>query len=96
MSAAVAVGVPAALTLLSILANASAQKEQTQQAEKQKKQNKQDDRRAAIQRALGTGFERPRRELDPADITSQSILSGLGQLGAQVGFSGPGQKLLGG
>ena len=96
MAGAAAIAVPAALTLLSILANASAQKEQTGQLEKQKEQTKKDDRRAAIQRALGTGFERPRRELDPADITSQSILSGIGQLGGQIGFSAKGQKLLGG
>ena len=92
-----AVAVPAALQLISILANASAAKKQEAQRAEQEKLNKIAERRAAIERALGSGFEpRPARVIDPADISKQAIIGGISQLGAQIGFSPQGQKLLGG
>ena len=92
-----AIAIPAALTLLSILSNASATKKNRKQQEKQIKLDKIADRRAAIERSLNSGFQpRQGKTLEPANVTNQAILSGIGQLGAQVGFSAVGQKFLGG
>lgn len=85
MSAAIAV--PIALTLASILANANAEKKNRKQSEKQIKLDKIADRRSAIERALNTGFQpRQGQTLGPANVSNQAILSGLGQLGADIAF----------
>ena len=92
-----AAAVPIALALINIGAQAAAGSKQAKFQQKQIEQQKKDQRRSAIERALGGTFWSKREEpVKPPNLTGLGIVQGLSGLGMQMApgmMNQPGQPM---
>lgn len=77
------IAVPAALSLIGMIAGIGGAGKQRKQQERALAEQKKAQRRGAIERAMGgTFFSRPAQQIQPADLTTNAIIQGLANIGA--------------